>query len=146
MISRPDPLSGSRFHLIHPDLPWGAPHPTLSALTGSGSALIQTWASFHIRIYVWILRPDLDFCLSTWTGSCLTLIHAQASLLIWIFVWVLRLDLVYSDLCPSQLPDLDLCLSIWTRSCLALIYTRAYCQIQIFVWVLGLVILQCASA
>ena len=146
IISRPDLLSGSGFHSIHPNPPRGAPDPPSSAPTGSGFALIQTQASFQIGIHVWVLRPDLDFCLSTRTGSCLALIYAQASLLIWIFVWVLRLDLVYSDLCPSQLPDLDLCLSTRTRSRLAPLHARARCQIQIFVWVLGLVILQCTSA
>ena len=133
IISRPDPLSGSGFHSIYPDPPRGAPDPPSSAPTGSGSALIQTQASFQIGIHVWVLRPDLDFCLSTQTGSCLALIHARASLLIWIFVWVLRLDLVCSDLCPSQLPDLDLCLSTRTRSRLAPLHARARCQIQIFV-------------
>ena len=33
-------------HSIHPDPPRGAPDPPLSAPTGSGSALIQTRASF----------------------------------------------------------------------------------------------------
>ena len=52
IISRPDPLSGSGFHSIHPDPPRGAPNPPLSAPTDSGSALIQARASFQIGIHV----------------------------------------------------------------------------------------------
>ena len=52
IISRHDPLSGCGFHLIHPDLPRGAPDPPSSAPIGSGSALIQTRASFQIGIHV----------------------------------------------------------------------------------------------
>ena len=94
IISRLDPLSGSGFHSIHPDPPRSAPDTPSSAPTGSGSAQIQARASFQIWIYIWVLRSDLDFCLSTRIGSYLALIHARASLLIWIFIWVLELDLV----------------------------------------------------
>ena len=76
IISRPNPLSGSGFNLIHRNPPRGAPDPPSSAPTGSRSALIQARASFQIRIYVRVIGADLDFYLSTCTGSCLALIHA----------------------------------------------------------------------
>ena len=114
IISGPDPLIGSEFHLIQPDLPRGAPDPPSSAPTSSGSALIQTQASFQIGIHVWVLRPDLASLWSMpepayWSGSLSeysdwilsALIYAQASFLIWIFAWVLGLDLALAHSMPK---------------------------------------------
>lgn len=86
VISRPDELTGCKFHLILFNLLWSALNPPSNTSTSSSFILIQAWTSFQIWIYILVLRPDLDFCLSTWTGSYLTQIYTQASLLISIFV------------------------------------------------------------
>lgn len=51
ILSRPNPLSWSGFHLIHPNPLWSAPDPPPSAPTGSGFALIQERASVRILIF-----------------------------------------------------------------------------------------------